>query len=277
VALTLSDASFAYAAGTALEQPALTGASLEVSPGELALVLGPSGSGKTTLLRLAAGMIAPTAGAVAVDGGTGPAAFRGTVGLAFQRPETQFFAETVLDDVAFGPRNLGRPAADAADDARAALTSVDLDPELFGGRSPFSLSGGEARRAGLAGIMAMRPRYLLLDEPTAGLDASGRAAVMAAVSDARATAGVVVVTHDPEEFLGSADRVVVLDDGRTAYSGSVAGLLDGGVGPGGTASWSLPEMVRAQMDAAQRAGAPAVLTLDPADAARTMMALGGRS
>jgi energy-coupling factor transport system ATP-binding protein len=276
VALTLSDSSFAYAAGTVLEQPALTGASLEVSPGELVLVLGPSGSGKTTLLRLAAGIVVPTAGTVSVDGAVGPAAFRGAVGLAFQRPETQFFAETVLDDVAFGPRNLGK-AADAADDARAALALVGLDPEVFGGRSPFSLSGGEARRAGLAGIMAMRPRYLLLDEPTAGLDASGRAAVLAAVSDARATAGLVVVTHDAEDFLGSADRVVVLDDGRTAYSGSVAGLLDGGVASGATAGWSLPEMVHAQMDAARRAGTPAVLTLDPADAARTMMALGGRS
>jgi energy-coupling factor transport system ATP-binding protein len=277
VALTLSDASFSYAAGTELEQAALDGASLEVSPGELVLVLGPSGSGKTTLLRLAAGMVAPTSGAVAVDGATGPVAFRGTVGLAFQRPETQFFAETVLDDVAFGPRNLGRSVGDAADDARTALASVDLDPDLFGVRSPFSLSGGEARRAALAGIMAMRPRYLLLDEPTAGLDASGRAAVLAAVSEARAAAGVVVVTHDPEEFLGSADRVVVLDGGRAAYYGGVAGLLDGGATSGATAVWSVPEMVRAQMDAARRAGTHVVLTLDPADAARTMMALGGRS
>jgi energy-coupling factor transport system ATP-binding protein len=183
----------------------------------------------------------------------------------------------VLDDVAFGPRNLGRTAADSADDARAALVSVDLDPEVFGARSPFSLSGGEARRAGLAGIIAMQPRYLLLDEPTAGLDAVGRSAVLTAVSHARATAGVVVVTHDAEEFLGSADRVVLLDDGRTSYAGSVGGLLAGGASPGAGPAWSWPEMVRVQVAAAQRAGVPAVLTLDVVDAARALIAMGASS
>jgi energy-coupling factor transport system ATP-binding protein len=277
VALTLSRVSFAYAAGTALEQRALTDVSLEVALGELVVVLGPSGSGKTTLLRLAAGVLAPTAGTASVDGAVGAGAFRGTVGLAFQRPETQFFAESVVDDVAFGPRNLGRSAAEAADDARAALIAVGLDPVSFGGRSPFSLSGGEARRAALAGVLAMGPGYLLLDEPTSGLDAAGRSAVLAAVSDARARAGVVVVTHDAEGFLCSADRAIVLDGGRATYVGSVKGLLASASVPDAHSGWPLPELVRAQVDAARRAGRDAVPTLDVADAARMLMALRGRS
>jgi energy-coupling factor transport system ATP-binding protein len=277
VALTLTRACFSYAAGTPLEQAALVDVSIRVAPGELVLVLGPSGSGKTTLLRVAAGVLAPTTGTADVDGLGGSGAFRGAVGLAFQRPETQFFAETVLQDVAFGPRNLGRTPAEAADDARAALVAVGLDAGAFGGRSPFSLSGGEARRAGLAGVIAMRPRYLLLDEPTCGLDAVGRSAVRSAVSAARASAGIVVVTHDADEFLADADAVIVLEEGRTAYAGDVGGLLAAAAKLGPRTGWPLPEMVRAQIEAARHAGSTAAPTLDAAEAARALVALRGAS
>lgn len=267
MALILDDAGFTYAAGTQLAQPALSGVSMRIEQGELVVVLGPSGSGKTTLLRLAAGLVRPTSGAVTLDGAAGASAFRGRAGLAFQRPESQFFAETVLDDVAFGPGNLGLGHQEARAAARDALARVGLDPDVFGPRSPFGLSGGEARRAALAGVLAMAPAYVLFDEPTSGLDATGRASVVRAVSDARATAGVVVVTHDAEEFLGDADRVVVLREGRQAFAGTVAELLAHASALAGGGDWTPPEVIRAQLLAAERAGRRVEPILEPAGAA----------
>ena len=172
--LTVEGAGHVYGNGTAWAQRALGGVSLTVESGELVAVLGATGSGKSTLLRLMTGLLAPTEGRVLVDDEEACAALaRGRVGLVFQRPEAQLFAETVVDDVAFGPRNLGASLADSRVAARAALRAVGLDPAVFGQRSPFTLSGGEARRVAVAGVLAMRPAYLLLDEPTAGLDAHG--------------------------------------------------------------------------------------------------------
>ena len=220
MALTLDTIGYTYAAGTSLEMPALTGVSLTVAPGELVLVLGSTGSGKSTLLRLCAGLLEPATGSARLDDAPlTRSTARGAVGLVFQDPESQLFAETLAADVAFGPRNLGATAEEAADRVREALLSVGLDPDSYGGRSPFALSGGEARRAAIAGVLAMRPRYLLLDEPTAGLDARGRAAVREVVRGMRASAGVVVVSHSAEEFLGEADRVLVLAQGAPVYIG----------------------------------------------------------
>jgi energy-coupling factor transport system ATP-binding protein len=249
VALILQGVGFSYAAGTALARSALTGVSLSVSLGETVVVLGPSGSGKTTLLRLAAGLLPPTSGSVTVDGAAGPPAFRGAVGLAFQRPETQFFAATVLADVAFGPSNLGLS---------------------LGERSPFTLSGGEARRAALAGVLAMSPRYLLLDEPTCGLDAPGRRAVAAAVERARDRTGIVIVTHDAEEFLGGADRVLVLRDGQGVFGGTVEELASAGRDLQASGDWAPPEVVRAQLLAAASGRDVGRVSLDPVAAAAAM-------
>jgi energy-coupling factor transport system ATP-binding protein len=278
MALTLTDVAFDYAEGTPIAQPALHGVTLSVSPGECVVVLGPSGSGKTTLLRIAAGLLSASRGRVTVDGSVGGArgvdAFRGVVGLAFQRPETQFFAATVLEDVAFGPRNLGAGERSAAA-ARSALELVGLSPDDFADRSPFTLSGGEARRAALAGVLAMSPRYLLLDEPTSGLDAAGRRAVSEAIARVRATAGVVVVTHDAGEFLGGADRVLVLREGTTVFAGGVDALLACADRLEDEGAWVPPEHVRAQL-LARRAGrllGPPVL--DPLSAARSLLAQGG--
>lgn len=245
--LKVESVSHVYGRGTPLAQVALEDVSLDVEVGELVVVLGPSGSGKTTLMRLAAGLLSPTAGSVLVDGAEASRAARGVVGLAFQRPETQFFAATIEEDVAFGPRNLGSTPAAAVDAARRALEDVGLDPRVFSTRSPFTLSGGEARRAALAGVLAMGPRYLLLDEPTSGLDVAGRRAVCSIVRSTLARAGVVVVTHDAEEFLGEADRVVVLRCGRTIFNGGVEALLvrAGALEDEGT--WVPPESVRAQL------------------------------
>lgn len=274
MALTLDKVSYAYTLAAGVTQPALEGVSLSVAPGDLALVVGPSGSGKTTLLRLAAGIMDPSDGVVAADGarvvsgGLSNGAF--LVGIAFQRPESQFFATSVEEDVSFGPRNHGATKASAAEATTRALTEVGLDPAAFGERSPFTLSGGEARRAALAGVLAMRPRYLLLDEPSAGLDARGRAAVRDAVAGARATAGVVVVTHDPEEFLEQADSVLVLAEGRQAFGGNVAELLAAAADLQASGLWAPPDLVRFQLLARAAGAFDGEPVLDVAEAAERL-------
>lgn len=267
--LTALGAGFVYGEGTAFATRALSGVTLDVEPGELTVVIGATGSGKSTLLRLLAGIAEPTEGEVMVDGARtcGRGVSRGVIGLVFQRPESQLFAETVADDVAFGPRNLGRSETEAHEDAAAALREVGLDAETFGPRSPFTLSGGEARRVAVAGIVAMRPRYLLLDEPTAGLDAEGRGAVTAAVQRAREHAGVVVVTHDAEEFVPSADRVLVLADGAIAFAGTPQELL-ADPHPLEAAGLALPAVLDVQVRAREAGLALTSLTFDPHQAAQ---------
>jgi energy-coupling factor transport system ATP-binding protein len=279
VALRIDDITCEYAGGSSMASRALDGVSLEVAPGGLALVLGPTGSGKTTLLRAAAGLLALTAGSVEADGVpiAGATSVRGQVGLLFQRPEAQFFALTVEEDCAFGPRNLGRSEDQARSDAREALESVGLDPASFGPREPWSLSGGEARRVALAGVLAMKPRYLLLDEPTAGLDAAGCDAVRAVVERARESAGVLVVTHDPDRFVERADRVLVLDGGRTAFLGDVPAFLDALPGLAAAGVAQPPEVPRALLLARARGALlPGALTLDVDEAAALLAAARGR-
>lgn len=273
--LTLARVGFHYPVAAGADAPALDGVSLRVEPGELALVLGATGSGKSTLLRLAAGLLAPTTGDMEIDDAPlTRVSARETVGLVFQDPETQLFAETVADDVAFGPSNLGASRDEARHAAIEALERVGLPAETFAERSPFALSGGEARRAAIAGVLAMAPRYLLLDEPTAGLDARGRNAVRELIRAERERSGVVVVSHSAAEFLGEADRVLVLQCGRTAFAGSGAELVarpqafeDAGL--------AAPDVLRAQMLAAERGAVLPGFTLDPLAAAKALAAAGG--
>ncbi len=275
MALTVERAGFVYGRGTAYSSRALDGISLTVSPGEVVLVLGATGSGKSTLLRLAAGLAPPSEGRVLVDGvdtaGPDASRLRGRVGLVFQRPEAQLFAETVAEDLAFGPRNLGRSERDARADADEALEAVGLDPEAFGRRSPFTLSGGEARRVAIAGVLAMRPAYLLLDEPTAGLDARGRAAVLGVVAEAKRRGGVAVVTHDAEELLPLADTVLVLEGGSPVFVGPAAELL-ARPAPLEAAGLAVPPVLDVQVRAVEAGARLPMLTLDPALAAEILAA-----
>lgn len=265
MALVADNVSFSYAAHTSFTTPALSHVSLRLEVGELVLVVGATGSGKSTLLRLLAGLLTPGAGSVTVDGA--PASARTGVGLVFQNPEMQFFAETVRADVAFGPRNLGLREPETV--AEQALRSVGLDPAVFGERSPFTLSGGESRRAAIAGVLAMEPRYLLLDEPTAGLDRRGRDAVLGAVTGARERAGVLVVTHDPEQFLAVADRVVVLAGGAAVFSGDATAFLER-MGPDGTFGLRPPEFARVPLLLRARGVDVPVLGLEPLAAAHAV-------
>ena len=274
MSLALRDVGFTYGRGTSFATRALTGVDLSVERGELVLVLGTTGSGKSTLARVAAGLLQPDQGAVTLDGKTvaGPlAAVRPGVGIVFQMPELQLFAESIEADVAFGPRNQGLSQADAHAAAHTALTSVGLDPKTFGPRSPFSLSGGEARRVAIAGVLAMAPGYLLLDEPTAGLDPAGKEAVRQIVSDARGDAGVVVVTHEAEEFLETADRVVILSEGSVSFEGTVDGLVQN---PDVIAASGLraPEVLQAQIIASERGLILERFALDPVQAASLLAA-----
>jgi len=259
---------YTYGHGTRFALEALREVDLDVDIGELVLIAGATGSGKSTLLRLLAGLLEPTEGTAEADGAllSGREA-RGRVAIVFQNSESQFFAESVLEDVAFGPRNLGAP--DPSTVAEQALEAVGLDPGTFGGRSPFLLSGGEARRVAIAGALAMGAPYLLLDEPTAGLDARGRADVREVIAHERERAGVVVVTHDPEEFLSAADRVLALEAGRTVFAGDVEQLFDSRLSYE-AAGLRLPEIVMVQLLARERGMPPARISLEPTSVADSL-------
>jgi len=270
VGLIARDIGYTYSPGTEFAQAALSGVSLQVARGELVLIVGATGSGKSSLLRLLAGLLEPSRGSLIIDDAPlTPATARGSVGLVFQDAESQLFAETILDDVCFGPRNLGVTGPELQLRAEAALSAVGLDPAAYGARSPFGLSGGEARRAAIAGVLAMQPRYLLLDEPTAGLDAAGRAAIRSVVRASRRDAGVVVVSHSAEEFLGDADSLIVLDGGQVAFDGPARDAIDD---PAvfERAGLQAPEVLSVLQAARARGFELPRFTLDPVEAARAL-------
>lgn len=213
-------------------QDALANVSLDVLPGHIVGLVGRSGAGKSTLLSCLAGQGLMHAGTLVADGVAWDAreeqrdAYRTLVGFVQQLPERQLFAATVEEDVAFGPRNLGLNNQDVKRRISWALDAVGLAPEEFLGRSPFSLSGGEARRVAFAGMLALKPRYLLLDEPTAGLDPRETSRLQVLVSKlAHKGMGVVVSSHDMELLAGISSEVVVLDKGRVAASGAAGKIL----------------------------------------------------
>jgi len=219
--LRASNLALTYHVGTQ-ETVALQDASLEISRGELVVIRGDTGSGKSTLLNILAGLIDTDSGTLEVfegeaadtDGKDVHDADTDTAArLVFQDPELQLFSETVLEDVAFGPRNLGASTAQAQEAAKEAMLQVGLCPADFKDRSPFLLSGGEARRAAIAGIVAMRPKFFLADEPTSALDAQGRDKVRALIASLTAQSGVIVVTHNPEQFADIATRIYEIRNG----------------------------------------------------------------
>lgn len=217
-----------YDAGTPLARPALHEVSFRLRSGSFVGIIGATGSGKSTLIQHFNGLLLPTAGEVRVGdvtlrpGSRVPPALRQRVGLVFQYPEHQLFAETVEEDVAYGPRNFGWPETLVRQRVREALKAVDLDPDRYARRSPFALSGGEKRRVALAGVLAARPEVLVLDEPTAGLDPRGRTQLLELIRRLHREEGLTViwVTHTMEEVAELADHLLVLHDGRLVLEGS---------------------------------------------------------
>ena len=193
------------------ERRILRDVSLSVRPGEVVLLVGSSGAGKSTLASIAAGLIAPEVGTASV---CGRPAVPGSVGIAFQQPEGQFFLDTVYDELAYAPRNAGLGEDEVRERVFAAARSVGLN-ECMLERSPFELSGGQARRVALASVVSLGAPAVIFDEPTAALDAAGRRAAHGLVSTlAREGRGVLVITHDVDEWLPIADRLLTLDGGR---------------------------------------------------------------
>lgn len=249
--LVASQVTFDYAKGTRLAKRGLEGASLTVRPGEITLVSGRTGSGKSTLLSLLSGLSVPSEGSVLHDGRP---VKPGQVGLVLQRPESQLFESTVGEDIAFGLRMRGIRGDECDRRVIEAMRYVQLDPDRFIARSPFTLSGGQARRAAIAGILALEQRFLLLDEPTVGFDASGRAFVERLIGElASEGRGIVVVSHEVERFLPLCDRVLLLDGGKTSWEGD-AGTLIADPRPLLRAGLEVPELSRFQLELACRPG-----------------------
>ena len=219
--ITVHQLNYSYTSGSRA-RPALTDISLEVARGSCTAVIGVTGSGKSTLVQHFNGLLRPSSGEVRVDGvaigarGGDVMALRRRVGMLFQFPETQLFASTVQADVAFGPQRLGIAPTEVAERVRMALDLVGLPAAQYGARSPFSLSGGQMRRVALAGVLAMQPAVLVLDEPTVGLDADARTEFYNYLQHARHEAGltVIIVSHDMAEVMALADQVLVLHGGR---------------------------------------------------------------
>ena len=232
MAISCRDLSFSYEEGKR-RIPALEKLSLEFEAGTATAVLGPSGSGKSTLLLLLRGLFAPDDGEVLLDGlspedARYPAAQR-SVGLVFQQAERQLFAASVEEDVAFGPRRLGWTEEQVSGAVAASLEAVGLASGRFGQRHPYSLSGGEQRRLALAGVLAMRPRALLLDEPFVGLDPRARRDLRV-ILRRLLTEGItlVLVTHDVDQAWELCEHRVVLSEGKVAAAGDWAFEDDGG-------------------------------------------------
>lgn len=198
--------------------------SLEIREGEFLSLIGHTGCGKTTLVQHLNGLLLPSAGRVLVDGlDTADKKLRprirSLVGMVFQYPEYQLFADTVREDVAFGPRNMKLSEEEISIRVSEAMTMVGLSMDQFAEKSPFELSGGEKRRAALAGILAMRPKYLVLDEPMAGLDPQGRQSILAMLEKLRSDTGcsIIMVSHSMEDVARHADRILVMNQGEVNY------------------------------------------------------------
>ena len=233
MSIKLSNIYHTYSKGTPFERLALNNVSLEIAKGEIVAIIGHTGSGKSTLVQHLNGLLKPDQGQATIDDiditakGAQAKAARQQVGMVFQYPEHQLFAETVFEDIAFGPRNKGVEEETVAKQVREAMEFVGLDYETFAQRSPFQLSGGQMRRVAIAGVVAMNPDYLVLDEPSAGLDPRSRNAVFKEIMSLHKSRGIaiVLVTHSMEEAVKYADRLLVINAGKVLFDGTPAEIF----------------------------------------------------
>ncbi len=219
--IELDNLTYTYMPGTPFEATAVDGISLKIDDGEFLGIIGHTGSGKTTLIGLMAGLLKPTKGRVLVGGmdiaakGYDRKALRRHVGVVFQYPEHQLFEETVFKDIAFGPRKTGISEMQIEMRVRQAMALMELDYDAIKELSPFELSGGQKRRVAIAGVLAIKPRVLILDEPVAGLDPKGRAHLMKLITHLNSEGvTIIMITHSMDDLAENASRVVVLNGAR---------------------------------------------------------------
>ena len=229
MSIEIGSVSYTYMENTPLSHTALYDVSLVINEGEFTAIAGETGAGKSTLMQLIGGLIQPTSGTV--DGvplgkrtpknNMKDRSARFRVGMVFQYPEHQLFEETVYEDIAFGPHNQGLSEAEVEQRVQESMELVHL-PQIYRERSPFALSGGERRRTAIAGVLALAPRYLVLDEPAAGLDPRGREELLSMLSTLHRERGmsIVLVSHSMEDILRSAERLILLANGRVIGEGA---------------------------------------------------------
>ncbi len=227
--LTVEHLTRVYSPGTPLEKTAIEDVSLEIEKGQLLGVIGHTGSGKSTFIQHLDGLLKPTSGVVRFNGAdinADKALLRNVrfqVGLVFQYPEYQLFEETVFRDIAFGPKNMGLDETEVRERVAEAAAFVGV-PEALMEASPLELSGGQKRRVAIAGVIAMRPEVLILDEPTAGLDPAGRESILKNICAYQKSSGaaVLLISHSMDEVARIADRLIVFHDGHVAMDGTPA-------------------------------------------------------
>lgn len=219
--LRTEELTYTYSAGTPFEKTAVDHVSLEIEEGEMIGVMGHTGSGKSTLIQHFNGLLRPTSGRVLLDGKDiwenkdKIRDVRFQVGLVFQYPEYQIFEETVFKDIAFGPKNMGLEEAEIKRRVMETANDIGIPEELLG-RSPFELSGGQKRRVAIAGVMAMEPKVLILDEPTAGLDPAGRDKILGLIKKyhERTKNTILIVSHSMEDIARFADKILVMSQAK---------------------------------------------------------------
>lgn len=227
MSIKIEQVNYTYSPGTAYEMPALKNINLEIPDGEFVGIIGHTGSGKSTLIQLLNGLLRADSGHIYYDDKDiyekdfSMRKLRGRVGLVFQYPEYQLFEVSVLKDVAFGPKNQGFSEEEAIEKAKEALEKVKL-PEKYWMMSPFELSGGQKRRAAIAGVLAMEPNVLILDEPTAGLDPKGRDELFALIRELheKIHMTVLLVSHSMEDVADYVDRIIVMNHGSVMLDGT---------------------------------------------------------
>jgi len=228
MSIELKNVSYTYMAKTPFEHLALNDISLTIPEGKITAIAGHTGSGKSTLIQHFNGLLKPDSGVVLVDGtdigskNNEAKMARRKVGIAFQYPEHQLFEETIAQDIAFGPKNMGCGPEETDHRVKYAMDFVNLDYNKYADRSPFHLSGGQKRRAAIAGILALKPKYLVLDEPTAGLDPKGRDTLMERILRLHKEEGttIVLISHNMDDIAQYADNVIILSKGKVLIQAS---------------------------------------------------------
>ncbi|WP_406660138.1 ATP-binding cassette domain-containing protein [Methanolobus sp. ZRKC3] len=221
MSIDIKNLSFSYNKGSSLEKTVLDNVTLSIKKGEFVVISGDVGSGKSTLIRHMNGLLKPCSGSVEVDGILAhQRKVRSKVGMLFQFPQKQLFGKTVLEDISFGPSNFGANALDVEKHVNEALVLTGLDAKLCS-LSPFSLSGGQMRLVAMAGVLASKPDYLILDEPGSGLDLENRSSLFSTLKQLNSAGiSIVVVSHQVSEMLPLADKVFLMDSGKLVFEGN---------------------------------------------------------